>query len=260
MFTCGCTLYLWGLVSMEQQLQNLQLALFAALIVIIGAVALYIKQSLELRTKNAELELRKENVDIDDTAMKNKLSAEAQRLIQQFVVSQADSIRALQDDLRHQRDLIEQGAKERTKLESDRDQLEKTLNNTLAQQSINVEKLRQMEPHLARLELLTQENAQLKGQVAELRQMIEDADTKADQRHAEMSRITGVNAELDAKLRQATIDLENVRRLLRECQGVVADHEIKHPDLRKLPALTVTGDLPADINKESDHETDSSKG
>lgn len=233
---------------MEQQLQNLQIALFAALVVIIGAIALYVKQSLELRTKNAELELRKENVDIDDTAMRNKLSAEAQRLIQQWVIT-------LQDELRHQRNLIEIGTKERTKLEADKNQLEKTLNTTLAQQAINVEKLRAMEPHLARLELLTAENIQLKGQVAELRQMIEDAETRANKRHAEMSRITGVNAELDAKLRQATIDLENVRRLLRECQGAVAEHEVKYPDLRKLPDLA--GNLPVKNEGESNEHQSS---
>lgn len=238
---------------MEQQLQNLQLALFAALIVIVGAVALYIKQNLELRTKNTELGLRKETVDIDDTAMRNKISAEAQAIIQRLFVESNERIKTLEDDTRHNRDLIDKSESERTRLQVENEHLEQRLNESLAQQKINVDKLKDMETHVGQLQTLRDENKRLTAEVNELRQKVEAADARSEQRHAEMSRITGENFELSVNLKKVSIELENVRRLLRECNEAVIAYELKYPDLRKLLDLPDSG-TPIDSNVPVDNK------
>lgn len=231
---------------MEAQLQNLQIAIFAGLIVIIGAGALFIKSYLELRTKHMALELKVKETSLDDTAMRNKISVEAQTIIQRLYVDREERLKLVESDLRSYRDMLDDASSERAKLEAQKDELEKQLNSVLAQQLENVKKLAAMEPLAEKLKEVEAENANLKGQVADLRQKVEDADARAEQRHADMNRVTGANAELTAKLRQAELDLSNAQQLLRECKDRVAHYELKYPDLN--PAITGTGDAPVTIS------------
>lgn len=227
---------------MEQQLHNLQIAFFATLIAMVPVFGVFLKNYLELRTKHSNLQLRMESIDADDTERTRKIFADAQVLIQQTFGEQAGMIRSLQDEVRHQRGLIDTGASERAVLTSQKEELEKKLIEAQKQQKVNIDKLATMETYVEQLKSLTAENIKLRGEIAELRQMIEDAETKATSRHQEMSRITGDNFELTVKLQQAEEQLNNARRLLRECheetlklQGKEmkhkeTDHDLEHPE------------------------------
>lgn len=226
--------------------------IIAALIVLILSVIKFVDSWVKQREKLLDLETRLKEIDVDDTERTRKISADAQDLIQKTFIGQAETIRGLQDELRHQRDLIDTSASERANLQGQKEQLEKSLNTALAQQAENVKKLAAMETIVGRLKELESENTTLKGQVAELRQKVEDADVKADLRHEEMSKLTGANAELYVKLRRANADLAKIQQSLQACSDQVAK-------LGGTPVAmpTLSGDISVEVQEVSN---DSAKG
>jgi chromosome segregation ATPase len=214
-------------MSIEQQLYNLQVAFLAGLIGLVPAAFLFLRNYLDMRKKLLMADVREREIDIDDTAARNKLSADAQALIQKMYIEQNNRIKMLEDNDRHLRDLIDTGASERATLTAQKNSLETLLNEARTQQMENVKKLAAMETLTGQLKAFEAENVLLKNQVNELSKKVEEAEIKSEQRHADMSRITGANAELEVSIRTLRVEADNLRRLLRECH----EQEIEYKKL-----------------------------
>lgn len=212
---------------MWKTLEPLWPAIVASIIALLGIAIYYARKNSELMIQNKELQLAEKKNTIDDTAMKNKISAEAQAILQRVFLENNQRMKTMEDDIRHQRDLIDSFESSQSKLEGQKEAIQKQLDDALKQQQENIKAIAAMEPIVRRVKEVEDENVKLRGQIAELRQTVEDASTKADLRHAEMNRITGVNAELETKVRTAEQLLKDCRDqlLLYKPQEVVESKE-----------------------------------
>lgn len=178
------------------------LALFVIAIIVSGTA--FVKSWFSQRAKLADLQVRVAEIDIDDTQRKNKLEHDAQEMIQRaFAQFMADRQR-WDDELRHHRNLIDTANSENAKLATDN-------LNLKIQQTANVDKIALLTSQVESLTLANADRNKLEQQVVELTQQVRDMQARAEERHKQMSVITGENAELYLRVQQA-------ERLLKECR------------------------------------------
>lgn len=187
-----------------------------AIALIVGGTA-FVKSWFGQRTKLADLQLRVQEIDIDDTERTRKLSADAQALIQRTYSEQAELIKSLQADMRHNRDLIDTANTENGKLNADLTTAKGVNTELREQQNKNIERISILILQVEQLTAAGIERDKLKEEVATLTKQVKDMEIKADSRHDEISRMTGRNFELDVNLRRTKFDYDNAIRLLREC-------------------------------------------
>ncbi len=211
-------------MTIEEFLTKAAPYLFALFVIACGGVGAFLKSWFDQRAKLTEyqtqlaaLNVRMSTIEVDDTERTRKLSAEAQAIIQRTYSEQADRIRVLEDDTRHNRDLIDEARSENARLQGELN-AEKELNVKLTtQQSLNIAQIGNLTGQVESLTAAGIERDKLKEEVNRLTTRVQEMEEKADTRHKEMSKITGEKFELDVNLRRATYDLQNAIRLLREC-------------------------------------------
>src|SRR5687768_14904509 len=108
-------------------IEALKPVITASLIAIITAIIVFFREWLKLRTEISTLKLRAQTVEIEDTERSNKIADEAQLIVQRMFVAQSERMRTVEDEMRHQRDLIDRGSTERAELKAQKEGLELSL-------------------------------------------------------------------------------------------------------------------------------------
>jgi chromosome segregation ATPase len=216
--------------------KELVIAGITALAVVLVALGYFVRDWLSLRT-------RMMNIEVDDTKRRKELSAEAQELIQRTYGQQVD-------ELRHQRDLIDDLGSKYATVVAEKAAAERELMEVKQQQIHNVEELKTLKDQVKELHNAELERDKLKQVVADLTQQVNDYETRAESRHQEMSTITGINFELNTKLRVMTTEFKTAYQLLKDCYATT-DKVV--PDFASL--VEDKAQSSASSSKESSHES-----